>query len=59
MYVLIKQVSKHKWRIETTKGIVLVDELILDNPNQADEYARCYVSSFTGWMYEVVPLEEI
>ena len=52
------QTSKHKWRIETLHGIVLLDDITIDNRFQAEAFVISYISSYIGWTYEVLIKEE-
>jgi hypothetical protein len=52
------QTSKHKWRIETSNGNVLVEDLVIDSLKHAEDYVKGYASSFVGWSYELIPIEK-
>ena len=53
------QTSKYKWQLTTDNGIILLDGISLDNIYDANEYAENYVSSFIGWDFIVIPMEDI
>lgn len=52
------QTSKHRWHLEGPKGNVLVEDLVLNSIREVIEYAKAYISSFSGWSYEINPLKE-
>lgn len=53
--LIMKQISKNRWRIETKDEKIVVDEIILANHFEAEEYVKAYVSTW-GWEYEVKEL---
>lgn len=58
MLVVIVQLSRYKWRIESADGKVLADDIFVNNAREASVYVENWVSSFLGWSFEVRPLEE-
>ncbi len=48
------QVSKHRWDLVSPKGTVLTEGIILDSPFKAEEWVKSYISSYTGWSYEIM-----
>lgn len=54
----IVQETKTRWRVENSKGDVLVSDLMLNSKYQAEIFIKCYVSSYQNYRYEVVPLEK-
>jgi hypothetical protein len=56
--VRMVQTMQHRWKIETEKGVVMQEDIILQNPTQAQGYVTNYISSFSGWTAEVVPLKK-
>lgn len=52
------QVNKSCWEIRTEHGIVLSDGIILGRIDEAEEYVRRYISSYSNWTYELKPLTE-
>lgn len=54
----IVETANGRWRIENSKGDVILDDLRLESVFRAEEYIRAYVSSFNNYNYEVVPLKE-
>jgi hypothetical protein len=53
--IYIIQITKNYWRIESERGIIILDYIILSNPFEAREFITNYASSF-GWNTEVRPL---
>jgi len=51
--VRMVQTSKYCWQILSPSGKVIVDSIFLNDASQARDYVKAYVSSFTGWGYEV------
>jgi hypothetical protein len=58
MLVLMVQVNKFKWRIESPMGFIITDDIIVENKILAEDFVRAWASSFVGWNYKVIPLEE-
>lgn len=52
------QTSKHKWRIESPNGAILVEDLVIDSVKHAHDYVKGYISSFSGWSYELIPIRK-
>lgn len=52
------QTSKHKWKLETPSGKVLVDDIVINNAYDAELYVKSFISSFLGWDYEVKPIKK-
>jgi hypothetical protein len=57
MIVYMVQTSRNRWKIQSESGRVLLDDIILSNETEAEEYVKGYVSSW-NWDYKMVPLEE-
>ncbi len=55
--ILMVQISNNLWQLETTKGVVLKDDIRVHNPEAAKNYVKSYISSFNSWDYEVRPLQ--
>ena len=58
VYVKMVQTSKYCWKIVSPSGKVMIDCIFLNDADQAKEYIKAYISSFTGWGYEVEALNE-
>lgn len=56
--VYMVQTMPRLWRIQSEKGIVLMDDIMVYSVREATDYVRRYVSSWDNWNYEVKPLEE-
>ena len=56
--VRMVQTMQHRWKLESEKGVLLKDDIFVQNPTQAREYGNAYISSFQGWSLEVVPLKK-
>lgn len=54
--VRIVQKSQVNWEIQTRSGHVLVPNITLSRPSDAEIYVKGYISSFQCWNYEVVPI---
>ena len=54
--LMMIQISKNRWKIETNGGIVLIDDIYVANKYEATEYAKAYISSQQGWDFELKPL---
>ena len=55
--VVMKQQSRHKWRLETAQGHVLTEDLVISNIFEAKRYAENYISSFQhGWQIIMKPI---
>lgn len=52
------QTTKHKWRLESSQGVLIQDEIIAHNIDAAKRYVTNYISSFQAWDYIIVELEE-
>jgi hypothetical protein len=50
--VTMKRISKNRWRIESSSGNVLLDDIILGTVAEAEEYVKAYVSTW-GWEYKL------
>jgi hypothetical protein len=57
MIVYMVQTSRNRWKIQSESGSILLDDIILSNEVEAEEYVKGYVSSW-NWDYEMVSLEE-
>ncbi len=53
--IIMRQLSKNRWQIESETGKVLVEEILLPNRFYAEEYVKAYASTW-GWQYR---LEEV
>lgn len=51
--VIMQQKGKYRWQIVSPSGIVIKDDIMLNDALQAREYIKAYVSSYSGWDYEV------
>ena len=51
--VIMRQMTKNRWQIESLSGILLLDDIILPNKEDAKLFIRAYVSSF-NWGYRLV-----
>lgn len=49
------QESTNRWRIESDTGIVLTDDIILGKL-EAEDYMKRYISSYSTWTYEIIPM---
>lgn len=56
--IIMIQVSKCRWRIETKSGILLTDDIMIGLPAEAEDYVRKYITSYLNWGYELKLLEE-
>lgn len=54
--VKMVQMTQCNWRIETLSGSVMKADIMLGLQAEAEEYVRKYLTSFTDWSYEMVPL---
>jgi hypothetical protein len=54
--VRMVQTNLHNWRIESLTGIIVKDDISVQNPYKAEEFVKSYISSFQSWTYEMVPL---
>lgn len=52
------QTMQFRWKIETDQGHVLQDDIMLQNSYEANKYAQNYISSFSGWTVDIVPLKK-
>ena len=50
------QTSKYHWQIVSPSGTIMQSELYLSSMDKARDYIRSYVSSYTTWTYELIPL---
>lgn len=50
------QVSMYNWKIESKKGSVLKDNILVHNESDAVKYVELYISSFPNWDYNIIPL---
>lgn len=55
-HVLMIQTEPCTWRIESEAGIILKDDIKVSIIYEAEDYVKRYVSSFTDWTYELIPL---
>lgn len=57
--VQMVQTGKHTWSIKSTSsGAIIQSNITIHNEYSANEYVKRYVSSFSDWTYEVVPLKD-
>ena len=56
--VKMVQHSKYRWTLESPKGVLLVDDLMLASPYKAEEWCKSYISSHSDWCYEIIPLKK-
>ena len=54
--LVLRQVTQNRWRLENSKGDVLLDDLMLESLYRAEEWIKGYVSSFNNYRYEIIPL---
>ena len=52
------QMARHRWRIESFDGKILLDDIILENPHDAKMFIKSYASSFPTWDWEFIPREK-
>jgi hypothetical protein len=57
MTVYMIQTSRNRWKIQSESGNVILDDVMLSNKTEAEEYIKCYVSTWT-WDYRLVLLED-
>ena len=55
--VQMVQTSRNRWKLLAPKGHVMVDDIVLSNIHEAKEFVDKYISSFTGWSYDVIPMK--
>ncbi len=56
--VYLVQTNKYRWRLESDKGVVIMDDISANSSYDAEKWVRGYVSSFACWQYKIKPLEE-
>lgn len=54
--VIMRQVSSHKWQLETPRGEIMKDQITANNDSEAREFVTRYISSFSDWDYELAPM---
>ena len=56
---LVKMIQIHQanWTIQTATGTILKEDITLGLYDEAEEYVRKYITSFSGWSYEMLPLK--
>lgn len=54
----IVQQSQVNWQIQTPSGHVLQRDITIASPHEAERFIKGYISSFTNWTYEVVPIKK-
>lgn len=52
----MRQTGTYKWEIVSEKDVILQPDISLGSLYQAHDYISRWITSYTGWMYEVIPL---
>lgn len=50
------QLTPHKWQIESQNGAVIQTDITAHGQDEAKEYAKRYISSFSDWDFKIIPL---
>lgn len=56
--ILMIQEESCRWRLETEKGTVLQDNIMLGLRAEAEDYVKRYVSTYPLWTYELIIKEK-
>ncbi len=56
--VYLVQLNKYRWRLESNKGVIIMDDISAHSSYDAEKWVRGYVSSFACWEYRIKPQEE-
>ena len=57
--VHMRQVMSNRWQLEAAVGgYVLQNDIVLCSEVEAHDYAKRYISSFSDWIYLIVPLRD-
>lgn len=51
------QTSRQLWKMVSSKGCVIKEDVMVYSEYEANEYVRKYISSFSGWSYVVLPIK--
>ena len=53
------ETSKNRWELQGPKGNTISDNISVNSRTEAEEWVKAYISSYSGWLYEIVPKEGI
>lgn len=56
--IYMVQIMPRLWQIRSKKGFVIQDDIMLYSKREAADYVRRYISSWDGWQYEVIELNQ-
>jgi lipocalin len=56
--VKMVQSTPHKWQLLTQNGTLLKADITANDIFEAKEFVVRYISSFSCWDYEIIPLED-
>lgn len=54
----MRQIARYRWRLESPKGKVMVDDLNFSNAYNAEQWVISYISSYSSWSFRLITLEE-
>lgn len=57
MKLKIVQNSQVNWHVQSPNGTILQKDITIASHYDAERFIKNYVSSFTNWGWEVVPME--
>lgn len=56
--VIMRQVSKQRWRLESEAGKIIEDDIQCYTPYDAECWVKAYTSGYQCWEYKIIPLGE-
>lgn len=56
--VRMVEVSKNRWELLGPRGNTIAEGMIVNSRSEAEEWVKAYISSFLGWSYDIISLEE-
>ncbi len=53
-HVKMTEVGRNRWDLIGPKKNVIVGDLLLYSKTEAEEWVKAYISSYSGWTYEII-----
>lgn len=56
--LIMIQIQRCYWQVQTPNGKVLRDNITISSVLEAKLYIENYISSFTNWGYDIMPIKK-
>lgn len=56
-HVILQETTNNVWNLIGPKGHIIVEGVRLYSKAEAEQWVKCYVSSWNDWKYEVKELK--